>query len=96
MGVIINNNDSQSDLQKRITSDLREKQEKRTVSGGKNKIEPTSDFAKPQTDFVVDSAYMHDFAKSSVPGWVWALGLIVAIVIAALVASAVSSGSGLR
>lgn len=95
MGVIINNNDNQSDLQRRITSDLREKQEKRASGAGKKKV-AKPDFVKAQTDFVTDSSYMHDFAKSSIPGWVWAFGLIIAIVIAALIANAILSSGGSR
>ena len=94
MGVIINNNDNQSDLQRRITSDLREKQEKRASGAGKKNADSKPDFVKAQTDFVADSSYMRDFAKSSIPGWVWAFGLIVAVVIAALIANAILNSGG--
>lgn len=96
MGIIINNGNNQSNLQKRIAADLREKQSKKSAGGGKKPLVDKDDIAKTKTDFVCDSNYMHDFAKSSIPGWVWAFGFIIVIVIAALIANIILNSGGQR
>ena len=79
MGIIINNADleSQSDLKKRITAELREKQVK---SGLVDK-----DLVGPE--YKIETAeYMKDFKPTTSLAWVWALiflaivGILIAVI----------------
>ena len=80
MAIILNGQDleQQSDLQKRVTAELREKQMKNQLVGGDVKA-PTYD-----SD---DSAYMKDLKPTTSLAWVWGLigvavfGIVIAIMV---------------
>jgi hypothetical protein len=68
MAIIVNNRSDQSELQQRITAELREKQSRKSLD---------DDLAAPEYD-MEKSEYLKDREMSNVPGWVWIVGLIVA------------------
>ena len=76
MGIIVNKPQTQSELQQRITAELREKMAGDSQSG---------DFRAPEYD-VNKSEYLKNTTASSVPGWVWITVLIVAAVAAFFIA----------
>lgn len=80
MGIIINNSDveSQSDIKKRITAELREKQTKKSLVDG--------DLMVPEYK-VEEAEYMKDLKPTTSLAWAWALVFIsiVGILIAVLV-----------
>ena len=76
MSIILNNQEQQSDLQKRITAELREKQLKKSLVD--------SDAIPPSDQDPEDSVYMKDMKKTTSLAWVWVVILIAAL--AAIVA----------
>lgn len=72
MGIIVNKaNDHNSELARRISSDLREKVQSSATG-------PEIDPSTP--DSVEGSDYLKDFQKTSRFGWVWAILIFLAIV----------------
>lgn len=69
MGVIVNKNNKQDELSRRIDADLRE----RALRASGMVEEETPDFAD-------DSEYIKDFKKTSRFGWVWIILIILAII----------------
>lgn len=76
MAIMLNGQDlgTQSELQKRVTAELREKQSRTQLTG---------DFDGPKYN-VDDSTYMKDLKPTTSLAWVWAL--IIAAVIGVLIA----------
>lgn len=79
MAIILNGQDlgQQSELQKRVTAELREKQAKTQLTGG--------DIKTPKYN-TKDSEYMKDLKLTTSLAWVWALigvaviGIIIVVV----------------
>jgi hypothetical protein len=67
MGIIVNQQDNRSELQKRIAQELSEK--------AKKKNEPKGDLP----DGVEDSAYIEGTKKTTGLAWVWVLIVVIAI-----------------
>ena len=65
MGIIVNSGEEKSELQKKITADLREKQHANS-SGEGEKLDFSRNVKKPEYS-VEDSAYMKDFKKGKLP-----------------------------
>jgi hypothetical protein len=86
MGIIFNNSEKRSDLQKRIAAELRDKNSAKPKKVGDVNIVDEEYDAK-------HSAYRRDLAKSWVPGWVWLVGLALAVAVAYFVANAISGGA---
>ena len=80
MGIIVNQDDRRTELQKRIAAELTEK--------AKKKSDPLADMP----DGVDDSAYMEGTSTTSRFAWVWIL-LIGLIVIGAVIYMFVASGN---
>ncbi|USN96994.1 MAG: hypothetical protein H6797_02270 [Candidatus Nomurabacteria bacterium] len=80
MGIIVNQDDRRTELQKRIAADLTDK--------AKKKSEPQGDMP----DGVDDSAYMEGTSSTSRFAGVWIL-LIAVIIVAAVIYLLVSSGN---
>ncbi len=80
MGIIVNQENNRSELQKRIAAELSEK--------AKKKNEPKGE----RPDGVDDSAYIQDTTQTTRAAWVWIL-IIVAVVVAAVVTFVVSSNN---
>jgi hypothetical protein len=77
MGIIVNKREEKTELQQRITAELREK------AARQGRDAPEID--APEYD-MEKSAYLKDYETASVPGWVWVGGLIVAATAALFVA----------
>ena len=69
MGVIVNKNNQQDELSRRIDADLRE----RALRASGMVDEETPDFAD-------DSEYVKDFNKTGRFGWVWVILIILTII----------------
>lgn len=80
MGIIVNQDDRRTELQKRIAAELTEK--------AKKKSDPLADMP----DGVDDSAYMEGTSTTSRFAWVWIL-LIGLIVVGAVTYMFVASGN---
>lgn len=68
MGIIVNQQDNRSELQKRIAAELSEK--------AKKKDDPKGELP----DGVDDSAYIEGMKKTTSLAWVWILLLVIAII----------------
>ena len=77
MAIIVNNQQEQSELQRRVTAELREKQAGKSRDAG--------GLAAPEYD-VDKSEYLKNTAVSTLPGWIWLVGLVVAAAAAFLIA----------
>ena len=75
MALFVNQNENQTDLQKRIAADLREKAIKNSAGEG------GADFGGGETDLVEDSSYIEGTKETTSLAFVWLL-LFVAVVIA--------------
>lgn len=74
MAMILNKKeDTNDELSRRITADLREKAQKSAEIGN----------ASP--DFTEDSEYVKDFQKTGRFAWVWAVLIVAALIISILV-----------
>lgn len=69
MGVIVNKNNQDNELSRRISADLREKALR---ASGVASDEETPDFAE-------DAEYMRDLKKTGRFGWVWIVLILLAI-----------------
>jgi len=67
MGIIVNQNENRSELQKRIAAELTEK--------AKKKNEPTHD----RPDGIDDSAYIEGTKQTTTLAWLWLVIVIVAV-----------------
>ena len=67
MAIIFNDQQNRSELQQRIAAELREKQARSKHDG---------DLHAPEYD-VEKSEYLKDREESSLPGWVWLVGLFL-------------------
>jgi len=76
MAIIINKRDDQSELQQRITAELREKQARKSQE---------DDLIAPEYD-VEKSEYLKDIEESNLSGWIWLVGLIIVAILAFLIA----------
>lgn len=65
MGIIVNSGEEKSELQKKITADLREKQHANGSDEGE-RPDFSRNVKKPEYS-VEDSAYMRDFKKGKLP-----------------------------
>lgn len=70
MGLFIRQDDSRSELQRRLAAELTEKARKRA------ELED-----KPARDGVKDSAYVKDTQGTSKYAWVWILLIVVGIIV---------------
>lgn len=68
MAVIVTKKDNDTDLQRRIASDLRSK----AVAEDKSK--------RKSPDFAEDSEYLKDTKKTGRFGWVWLVLIVLAII----------------
>jgi len=80
MGIIYNQEDNRSELQKRVAQELSEKAKKKTTK-------PDGDLP----DGVDDSAYIEGTKKTTSLAWVWIL--IVAVAVIALVWYFIATGN---
>ena len=72
MGIIVTkNNDKNTELNRRITADLR----------NKGQVESFGD----NPDFVEDTDYTRDLKKTSKFGWVWAVLIVLALIAIVLI-----------
>ena len=69
MGVIVNKNDSQDELTRRINADLRAKAEEKL-----NLEKDGSD-----VDLAEDAEYLKDLKKTGRFGWIWIVLIVLAI-----------------
>jgi hypothetical protein len=68
MGIVFTDNSHKSELQERITAELREKQKRAGSDEGNGTAPP--DYAK-SIDGVDDSRFAEDFRKTGHATWVW-------------------------
>lgn len=68
MALYISKTDERSDLQERITAELREKQKQQDLSGGANPV-----------DGVEDSAYVEGTKRTTTLAWAWGIVLLLFI-----------------
>ena len=69
MGIIVNKENQENELTRRIDADLRAK-----LSGNSRE-----DTEEPQTDFTEDTEYMKDYKKTGRFSWVWAILIFLAV-----------------
>ena len=73
MGVIVNKEEQNDELSRRINADLRAKMEESSLD--ENREDP---------DFVEDSDYVKEYKKTSKYTWVFLILLVIAIVVVVL------------
>ena len=69
MGVIVNKNEQENELSRRISADLRE----RATEAAKN------DKKGEDVDLAEDAEYMKNLKKTSKFGWVWIVLIVLAV-----------------
>lgn len=69
MGVIVNKNEQENELSRRISADLRERAMETTKDDNKNE----------DVDLAEDAEYMKNLKKTSKFGWVWIVLIVLAV-----------------
>ena len=69
MGVIVNKNEQENELSRRISADLRERAMETTKDDKKNE----------DVDLAEDAEYMKNLKKTSKFGWVWIVLIVLAV-----------------
>lgn len=80
MGIIVNNNEEKSELQRKITAELRAKQIEKAKLVEDVKKNEKRKILKNASD-IENSEYLKDLEISRTPGWIWGFLVVAASII---------------